>query len=499
MLSTRISVSLAFAATLVVAQAQTNFDFGIGNAPITSTDNTQDSPFSTAWNCASFQQIITATELQAQGVQPGWRIDSTWLIFDVAPGLHWQNVAIYAANTPDAYFEAAPNHPYGWVVREFGLSLLHSAQPMTDVAGWNIFDSTYGFHWDGVSNVVIEFLVTGGTSEYPSGTGVWENSFGPTVRGTSYAPPAGPDTYRACASYNTAPDPYTSCRDFYCLPHNTLFDMRLVFTPEAINDTCGYYYVLQESPTTITQLFKGGTTTPGLPGNPPLVDEIWYAVYNDHLNPRAYTVFGCGANDFDTAVAVYRGPCGALVYETFDDDGCGTPGGGFQVTFDVQPGETVFLAVGRSAGSPPPSVAQPLFHIGTTSATYASTAGIGTGCGFGGAAPPLLTATTPSLGAMGTIAVTGAPAPSFVALFVGAPSPGLTFLDTGCPFHLDMPASYLLTIGLTDAVGAWSITAPLPSSPTLIGVALGVQAAVLSPFHAPPIGTTNAVLLTFGA
>jgi hypothetical protein len=497
--STRIPLSLAFAATLVVAQAQTNFDFGVGNTPITSTDNLQDSPFSTAWSCASFQQIITAAELQAQGVQPGWRIDSTWLIFDVAPGLHWQNVAVYAAHTTDSHYVQDGAFSYPQVGRLLGLNLLHAPQPTTDVVGWNVFDSDYGVPWDGVNNLVVEFVVSGGTSEYPNGTGDWGNSFGPTIRGTTYAPPAGPGTYRACATYKAASTSNTNCQDYYSTPHNTLFDMRLVFTPEAINDTCDYYYVLQESPTAIPQLFQGGTTTPGLPGNPPLVDEIWYAVRNDHLNPRAYTVFACGANDFDAAVAVYRGPCGAFVYEAFDDDGCGTPGGGFQITFDVQPNETVFLAVGRSAGTPPPSSPYPVFLIGTTSATYASTAGIGTGCGFGGAAPPLLTATTPSLGAMGTIAVAGAPAPSFVALFVGAPSPGSTFLDTGCPFHLDMPASYLLTIGLTDAVGAWSITAPLPSSPTLIGVAIGVQAAVLSPFHAPPIGTTNAVLLTFGA
>lgn len=490
-------ILLAIAPAVAVASAQTNFDFGVGNAQLSPTTPGQETPFTTQLNCSSFQQIVTAAELQAQGVPPGSRIASTWLIFDAAAGLHWQSVEIFARRTTNAYFIQDPEWTTPHVDRELGLWRLRAAQPFTDVVGWNVFDSTQNFFWDGVSNIVVEFLVTGGAAEYPNGTpGYYAGALGPTVRATTYAPPAGPGTYRGCIS-SLGYGWFTSCQTNDCIAVNTVFDMRLVFAPGPANDSCSAPYVLTESSTAQQQMMWGGTTTPGLPGNPELADEVWYSLRNDHLNPRQFTVMGCGPNGFDTAAAVYRGSCGALVFEAFDDDGCGTPGSGFHITFDLQPNETVLVAVGRFAQSPMPNISS--FYIQATSTPFASTAVIGPGCGFGGASPPLLSGTTPHLGSVGTISLTGAPPLSALVLLLGPPAPGATFLGTGCPFHLDLASSFILQVALTDPAGAWSFSDQLPSATDLVGVSVALQAVLISALHAPPIGTSNAVLLTFGA
>jgi hypothetical protein len=488
---------LAFAAAVAVAPAQANFDFGVGNTQLSPTDPNQETPFSTQFNCSSFQQIVTAAELQAQGVQPGWRIASTWLIFDAAPGLHWQNVAVFAGNTSNAYFTQLPQWSAPKVQREWGLWPLRAPQQLIDVAGWNVFDSTQNVFWDGVSNIVVEFLVTGGAAEYPNGTpDDYAGALGPTVRATTYAPPAGPGTYRGCTS-SLDHSWFTSCQTNDCNPVNAVFDMRLVFAPGPANDSCSAPFALTESSTALQQMMWGGTTTPGLPGNPELADEVWYSLRNDHLNPRQFTVSGCGPNGFDTAAAVFRGSCGALVFEAFDDDGCGTPGSGFHISFDLQPNETALVAVGRFAQSPMPNIST--YYVQATSTPFASTAVLGAGCGFGGASPPQLSGTTPHLGSVGTISLTGAPPLSALVLLLGPPAPGATFLGTGCPFHLDLASSFILQVALTDAAGAWSFSDQLPSATELVGVSVALQVVLISALHAPPIGTSSAVLLTFGA
>lgn len=493
-----------FAAVLAAAPAQSNFDFGVGNTPMSPNDNLQANPFSTTFDCASYQQVIPASALQAQGIQPGWRIASTWIIFDTAVGLHWQSVAVNVAHVTAPAFYKIPGAPFPQV-QSYGTSTLRGAAPHVDVAGWNVFDADYGFHWDGVNNIVIEFVVTGGATEYPNGTaynsgsaGIWATAIGPTLRGSTFAAPDGPDSWIAAAQANVAPGSTAGCQGPISFPTHAGIDMRLVFTPNAINDVCGYYFIIGAGQSA-QQTAQGGTTNPALPGNPPLVDEIWYAVQNDALMPRAYTVSGCGSgtNDFDTAIAVYRGACGALTLDAFDNDGCGTPGGPFSVTFDVQPGELVYLAVGRAAGSPVTS--GKLFFIGATTSTYAATTVLGPGCGFAGAAPPTLSGTTPTLGSIGTISLTGAPPTSFAVLFLGPPSPNGLFLDTGCPFHVDLTYSFIVQIGLTNVVGQWSFSAPLPTDTNLVGVSVALQAAVLSAVHSPSIGTSSAILLTFGA
>jgi hypothetical protein len=103
--------------------------------------------------------------------------------------------------------------------------------------------------------------------------------------------------------------------------------MRLVFVNTALNDECTFS--IPGSTGSFPQTLQGGTTGAALPGNPPLLDEIWYSLTNNASEPRMHTFSGCGPSGFDSAVAAYRGRCGALVYDGFDDDGCGTPGGLF--------------------------------------------------------------------------------------------------------------------------------------------------------------------------
>jgi hypothetical protein len=71
----RLAVFIVAATAAVVLPAQ-NFDFGVGNFPIVG-DGSEVTPFSSHWRCSRFQQIVTASELQAQGILPGARIAST--------------------------------------------------------------------------------------------------------------------------------------------------------------------------------------------------------------------------------------------------------------------------------------------------------------------------------------------------------------------------------------------------------------------------------------
>jgi hypothetical protein len=209
---------LGLTAAALTAQ---NFDYGIGNSSISAT-SLVNSPFSTAFHCASYQQIIPASALQAQGVLPGSRVSSASLIFDQAVGLHWQNVTIMIDHTN------APYYVYGYqsalVVREYPNYYLRHGGPHVDVPGWNVFDATAGgFFWDGVSNIVIDFVVSGNTTEYPVGawTPLSARRFGrrrrPNLRDrarssrTSIPPPETRPTRSASAATDGEPTKRSTC------------------------------------------------------------------------------------------------------------------------------------------------------------------------------------------------------------------------------------------------------------------------------------------------
>lgn len=489
-----VRVFLVLCAAFGAARAQYSFSFGNDSSPMPAVPNEAAvNPFATHLNCASIQYIFTAAELQAQGIPAGWRLGAVGMNATSSAGLHWKNVAVNAGHTTDAYYVNAPESSYPRVHRQLDVYPVRVPSPHTDVPGLNLFDSHYGFFWNGVDNLVIEIVVTWGCTEHPSGTPGWA-AVGPTLSGTYYPPPAGPGTHRGCVEFNYAPHWFNHCQDYLCFPADTLPDLQLVFKYDAPNETCFTAYLLLEGTYLQSNQLAQSDNIPGM------VDDVWYVVQNLGAQPLTYTISGCGPNGFDTAVAVYRGQCfwfAPFTLEVFDNDGCGTPGGPFSVTIDMQPGATAYVAVGRAAGAP--FTGDTTFTISLTTATYASTVVSGPGCGFGAAAPPVLAGTTPHLGSVGTISLSGAPPLSFVVLFLGPPAVGGTFLGTACPFHLDFAASWVIQLAMTDAAGAWSFSDTLPSATELVGFSVALQAAVYSPMHSPPIGTSNAIVLTFGA
>lgn len=488
---------LVFGVAIVAAPAQdTWFNFGSNAVPLSPVPGAYPAefgnPFSTAYSCTSLQYIFTAADLQAQGVAPGRRLAITRMTALAALGLHWNEVSIWVKHTDRAYYSPPPGIPPQFVARETGLQPLYLPSTHEDYLGPNDFSSQVPFYWNGVDSIVLEFNVLFGCAEYPSGTPGWA-AVGPTLAGTTWPSPNGPNTFKACAGWSDSQYGFTGCTEVLCRGVETPPDLRLHFRDDAVNDHLGSAYLLTEG--TYLQTNQNASSSLLLSG---IEDDVWYLVENLGPAPLAYTVSGCGGpNGFDTAIAVFRvvGPFYTPLVAT-DDDGCGTPGGPFSVTFEVQPGENFYLAVGRSAGAP--ITGDHTFTISLSTASYASTVTTGPGCGFAGAAPPLLSGTAPHLGSVGTISLTGAPPISVVVLFLGPPAPGGTLLGTACPFHLDFAFSFVMALALTDAVGAWSYSDVLPSATELVGVSVALQAALVSPQHSPPIGTSNAITLTFG-
>jgi hypothetical protein len=488
--------TLLVAATLLAgASAQdVNADLGIGNAQL-PPQLVGANPFNTYFNCGFVQYIVLASELQAAGVQPWTRLDAASIIVDVPSNLTWQSVGVNIAHVDYSEFEyyaTSPSFGYHWP--EFGVVPFRDNQPWTDVAGWNTFDATRNFFWNGTQNIVIEFTCFGGATQYPSGTPYGQPFFGPTIRATTY--PANPTTG---ATRGTAYRTYVGS-NLNCLEYgdgtNARFDMRLTFTTRPLNDDCARPYFFPEGNWVAT--IAGATTAPGLPGAPPMEQDTWYHYVNQTNVTRSVEISTCAAQTtFDPVIAVYSGSCGALQLVVIDDDGCGSAAGDAKVSFLATPGQNFFIAVGRKIGTS--MTGDGSFGISLSTAAPATTTVIGQGCGYGGAPAATLSGTNPVLGSIGTISVTGAPAGAFVALLLGMPSAPVPFLDGGCPLHLDPLNIMIFRFGMTDAVGAWSFSEQLPSAPSLAGVTAGLQAALFSPFHSPSTATTNALLLTFGA
>jgi hypothetical protein len=484
------------AVLLSAASAQDPFvDLGVGNAPIFGNDD-GPSPFKTTYACAWVQYVVLASELQAAGIPAGSRLDSTAIIVDAVSGQTWSNVGLNIAHTDETdFFEVTPTgggDPY--YVADFNVQPLRDAQPWTDALGWNVFNSTRNFYWNGFQNIVIEFISSGGTAQYPGGAAFPAAPVGPTIRATDYGNPS-----TATTRWGTHEHAFPGESPDQCfwggIGTNKRLDMRLTFTGRPLNDYCSLPYFLPEGNWGAS--LAGGTTTAGLPGAPPFEQEVWYHYVNQTNVTRTVDVSTCLGGTFDPVIAVFTGACGALQAVVVDDNGCGNPGGDAKATFTAPPWQNFFIAVGRKTGTP--LLGDGYFGLSLWTAAPATTSVIGPGCGYGASAAPALSGTAPVLGSVGTISVTGAPAGAFVALLLGVPAPPTPFLDGGCPLHLDPLHVMILRFGMTDAAGAWSFSEVLPNAASLAGVSVGLQAALFAPFQAPSTATTNGLLLTFGA
>jgi len=483
----RLLLAAAFAASVAAGQTY-NFDSGVGNTPM-APDFGTGNPFSTVYSCAATQRIFTAAELTAAGVPAGARILSTWFLTDDSTGLSWNECSVRASLTPNSYFSTDPK--FG-VTEEFFLTDVHIPAPYSDVLGWNILDSDVHFYWDGTSNVCIE-IACKGAAQFPGGPIPPNGPVGPVVRGTTYATPGGPGTFESVTVYGDhSAWPY--CYPIY--GSNVAMDMRLVFSNAPLNDDCTQAVVVGAG------VFGGtiaGASTAALAHADPsigLTKDVWYRF--SIATPSDVTFYTCGGATFDSVLALYSGTCGALTFLGSNDDACTAPGDHAGFTFHAQPGVDYFVALGKAAMPAPGTGTGETFLLGVAVSPSATATAVGTGCAPGSNLVPTLSGTTPMLGEIGTISLTGGNPTSIVILLLGVPSAPTPFLDSGCSLHLNPSAITIFQLGMTDAAGAWSFSDLLPNSPALVGVTLGVQAVLYSPFAAPLISVTNGVVLQFG-
>ena len=232
--------------------------------------------------------------------------------------------------------------------------------------------------------------------------------------------------------------------------------------------------------------------TPGLPVLCQLLTkDVWFTYTNDQPCDQKVTVSLCpedgGSASFDSVIAVFEGGCGALVPIACDDDTCGSAS---RVEFVAEPGETYFIAVGSAAGTPGGPY-QLAFDV-----TTALIEQVGTGCPD----PALeLNGTEPLLSQVLQLDVSNAKPSSFGVLLFGAlaTEPFPTLPPLGCEVVLDLSLFGFLGTFLTDGSGTGSLSVLLPSDPSLVCIELGLQAVVAAEV-AGGLTFTNGLKLQIG-
>lgn len=133
---------------------------GSGTAYINSA------PFDATQQKQRQQFLYTATELKALGISAG-SIKSLGLFIGAKNTTRpFSNLVIKSGNT------TTTNLVQGYVYPQSGLTTVYSNASYTTVAGWNTFNFSPDFSWDGQSSVVIEMCYDNGTT---SGTGGKDN------------------------------------------------------------------------------------------------------------------------------------------------------------------------------------------------------------------------------------------------------------------------------------------------------------------------------------
>jgi probable HAF family extracellular repeat protein len=122
---------------------------------------------------------------------------------------------------------------------------------------------------------------------------------------------------------------------------------------------------------------------------------------------------------------------------------------------------------------------------------------VGTGCG-GGSTPPTLSGGRPVLGKSWRVDVANAAPGKTGFLFVSTGPSVAVPLGGGCSVHVDFAALLGAVPLATDARGSWSLSVPLPSIPSLEGVTITLQAAVLGTTGPLGADVTNGIEAIFG-
>ena len=131
----------------------------------------------------------------------------------------------------------------------------------------------------------------------------------------------------------------------------------------------------------------------------------------------------------------------------------------------------------------------PVFRIGTHTTCTAAKSILGAGCGLS------FDGTLPLMGQLGTLSITGGDpfGPGIIA-FSGPANMGSPWIYSGCNVYLDLASVGFIGSFNFDAVGNYSLTAPLPNDPFVECLETVLQSCQFG--HVPLI--SNALWLRFG-
>ncbi len=124
-----------------------------------------------------------------------------------------------------------------------------------------------------------------------------------------------------------------------------------------------------------------------------------------------------------------------------------------------------------------------------------SATAFGTGCGL---SIPALSLNTPLIGFPVIITLSGATASAPAALFAGVPANVPQVIGPGCSLAFDPSTAVPVVDFATDAAGGWSLAFPLPLEPRLVGLDIGLQAAVIAPATPPGFQVSAGVRALIG-
>ena len=154
---TQYPTSTLYADTTYYLESSTNFNLNatVGNGTAQNTTTTYPSPFGQFYNGSKQQYLIKASELTALGAQPG-PIKS--IAFDVTTSITTALINYTVKIGPTALNALTTTFVTG-------LTQVYTNASYTVTTGWNTFNFSSPYNWDGTSNVVIEVCF----DNYPNG------------------------------------------------------------------------------------------------------------------------------------------------------------------------------------------------------------------------------------------------------------------------------------------------------------------------------------------
>lgn len=138
-----------------------DFTYGTGAS---SYSTTSCNPYGQYYTSNANQHLILASDLQALGMVAGG-MNSLSLYVNSYTGQALQNFEIKVGATTLSSLTSS-----SW--QTTGMQSVYTNASYMPVSGWNLHEFTTPFQWDGVSNIVIEFCFTNGTSNWTSNANI---------------------------------------------------------------------------------------------------------------------------------------------------------------------------------------------------------------------------------------------------------------------------------------------------------------------------------------